>query len=509
MIKWNGMSPEMIGPGKVKCLSVGDRFTTQKNYKNIEQMGLIRSYVTMPTVRNIQAGFLVRGRSQDEIDLTLQHVTDWLMCGEARIQTRQMKETYYKAVCSEIAAPVYSPVSAKFTVTFVCTDYRMYRTYDDKPVSGADPGTDNFTFNGKHCLNDMGCMFVMDERTLTPDINIHKYEIPGRSGTLRYDDKLDYALGEGKIKGTLYMLNTENVGELVPYEEQEQRLKKIYEWLITARRAGFVWDSDPQTTYLAEVEDETTFDRSDWPNGKISIEFVTQPYETFNEYEEAVLSDSVFSVSGRTTVDLSALFPNGITNDTGIRISIKNTEPTESTVTGSTEEFVELTDEEIAEMDPEEVEERVVDNPDGSQTKGEYVTVTTRSYRKTYIYKLVVTYFADYQADGGNSLTFGIDEVDANSFSDLVQSSQILAPGSTMVIDGTSEMPAATIDGKEIGVLRSTSTWTYGPTISPSMTKIYLDIYACYAHTEDETSTLEDASDMINAIITVSGTRNT
>lgn len=322
MIRFNGITPDMIQPGKLKCTSVGDRFAMQKNYQTVEQAGIIRSLVTNPTVRSINAQFLLRAKDLAELDLALQHVMEWIDCGEAKIQTREMEGVYYKARYSEITSPTYSGASCRFSVTFQCSDYRLYSENDDKPLSGADPGTDNFTFNGKHCLNDMGCMFVLDQKTVVPSITIHKYEIPGRAGTLRYDDYADYTLGESKVSGSLYLVNQDS-SEPLSFEEQDKKLHEIAEWLITAKRAQLIWDSEPDYVYLAEVEEEATFTRSEWRNGKITLSFTVQPNSTLNEYHTYTSNETTYT-SGYTTIDLDTLIPDGFTADTPLHIEITN-----------------------------------------------------------------------------------------------------------------------------------------------------------------------------------------
>ena len=298
----------------------------QKNFQTIEQGGILRSYVTMPTVRSINAQFLVRAKNQAELDLTLQRIVEWLDCGEAKLQTREMTGVYYKAAYSEISSPTYSGSSCKFSVTFQCSDYRLYSESNDKPLEGADPGTENFTFNGKHCLNDMNCMFVLESKSVVPPIRLHKYEVPGIAGTLRYGD---FTLGERKISGSLYLVNNKG-SEPLSFAEQDRRLRRIAEWLISAKRASFIWDSEPAYVYEAEIEDEASFSRTDWRNGKIDVTFAVQPNATRKNYSTLVVEDKAY---GRTysninlgeMIDVDTGNPMTFNTDTPLHIEIENT----------------------------------------------------------------------------------------------------------------------------------------------------------------------------------------
>ena len=154
-MEFAGVKPEQLGC--VKVTSVSECFLAEKEWQTVTRRGAVLACVGVPTVRKIEAGEISFG-----VELQLEE------SGEEKLHFDSMGGTYYKARCTGTEALTYSGASARLKVIFTCVDYRRYRQYDDKPVGGADPCADNFTFGGKHCLNDMGCMFVLDKRTAVP-----------------------------------------------------------------------------------------------------------------------------------------------------------------------------------------------------------------------------------------------------------------------------------------------------------------------------------------------------
>ena len=181
-----GVKPEQLGC--VKVTSVSECFLAEKEWQTVTRRGAVLACVGVPTVRKIEVELLMRAKNRSALPLLLEKVRAWLEeSGEEKLHFDSMGGTYYKARCTGTEALTYSGASARLKVTFTCVDYRRYRLYDDKPVGGADPYADNFTFGGKHCLNDMGCMFVLDKETAVPAPVLNKYEVSGMAGTLRFE----------------------------------------------------------------------------------------------------------------------------------------------------------------------------------------------------------------------------------------------------------------------------------------------------------------------------------
>lgn len=322
MMTFGGIKATQFGCTKVTLIS--DRFTAQMEYETITRAGVHMATIAVPTVREIEVELLVRAPKIKELYKLIEKIGKWLTePGEAKLELRHTSGKYYKARCKGIEPPSFSGITARLKVTFVCSDYRLYNLYNDKPVSGADPKADNFTFNGKHCLNDMHCMFVLTSKTAVPQISPFKYEVSGRTGTVRYDDD-SLILSEGAIRGTLYFVNQVQDGEMLAFEDAEERMHEVASWLACAGRAEFIWDSDVTRVYQAEVEKESLFDREKWSNGKIGITMTIQPL-AMDKSAASVTKALSLAAGAATQMDISAALPRGAGYETPLVVSIKNT----------------------------------------------------------------------------------------------------------------------------------------------------------------------------------------
>lgn len=317
-----GIRPESLGC--VKVLSVTDRFVAAREWQTIQRAGSILASISVPTVREIRAEMLVRAAKTSELLLTMDRVARWLgSAGEARLELSQTEGTYYKARCTDMGEATYSGPSARFTVTFTCTDYRQYNAYNDQPVCGADPASDNFTFAGKHCLMDMGCMFVLDKRMGVPSVSASKYDVLGFPGTLRYDQH-DILLSEQTVSGKLYFVSRAQDGAILTDGEIEERLHAVSSWLILAGRAPLVFDSDVTRQYMAELETAADFAHADWENGRLDLKLTLQPYSQDTQAQSLTAALDL-GANAAQTVDLSALFPRGVGYVTPLIVEITNT----------------------------------------------------------------------------------------------------------------------------------------------------------------------------------------
>lgn len=319
---FGGIRPESLGC--VKVLGVQDRFVADREQQSVRRAGSIIASISVPTVREILVEMLVRARSVGELMLTMDRLAAWLEgAGTARLELEHTEGTYYKARCTGMGDVTYSGPNARFTVTFTCTDYRQYNAYNDQPVRGADPSSDNFTFAGKHCLNDMGCMFVMDKRMGVPAVTPSLYDVLGCPGTLRYDQH-DIRLSAQQISGKLYFVNRAEDGTILSDEEIEERLHAVSSWLILAGRAPLILDSDVTRQYPAELESAADFTRTDWENGRLELKLTLQPYS--QDTEAASMTEALdLGANTAQTVDLSALFPRGVGFITPLIVEITNT----------------------------------------------------------------------------------------------------------------------------------------------------------------------------------------
>lgn len=306
--------------GHCKVLSWKNSVYTDFDRKELTHNGLILAAVEVPTVRKIEALILVRGQNVHAVRKTLQNISEWLYnAGTAKLCHESDPTLYFLARCTQVSMPEYNGPSARCTVTFTCADHRLYSSSDDQPVTSEENNMSNFTFAGKHCLNDMGCLFVKDSEPVVPAVKAHVYEISGMSGTLRYNTGSP-TLKETYLSGTLYFVKNTPNGRMTE-AEIAQRRHDVAAWLINAERASMVLDSDVTRSYQAEVVTETVLSRSQWANGSMKVKFVLQPVS--ESIEETRVTAEITTVANvKQAVDLSALTPNGIGYETPVTLML-------------------------------------------------------------------------------------------------------------------------------------------------------------------------------------------
>lgn len=309
--------------GHCKVVSWKNSVYTDFDRKELVHNGRILAAVEVPTIRKIEAAILVRGGSYDDVRQKLENIAAWLYgAGTAKLCHETDLTRYFMARCTQVSTPEYNGHSARCTVTFTCSDHRLYASYDDQPVTSEENNMSNFTFAGKHCLNDMGCLFVKDSEPAVPAVKGHVYEISGMSGTLRYNTGSPI-LKETILSGTLYFVKNSPDGRMTESEITQKR-HDVSAWLVNAERAAMVMDSDITREYQAEVVAEAPLTRKDWQNGCLKVKFVVQPVS--ESVETTRMSTNISTTAGtKQTVDLSALTPGGIGAETPIILTLNHT----------------------------------------------------------------------------------------------------------------------------------------------------------------------------------------
>lgn len=133
-----------------------------------------------------------------------------------------------------------------------------------------NPSESGFTFAGKHCLRDFGCVWgEKDGRKFAPPTSRNSYQIAGVSGTLLLPG---YTREATEYGGTLYL-----VREPRTMHEAAQRMREIAAWLC-AGRDRLILDAEPERYYLAQVDDALQWSLAGWFGGQIAVNFVVQPY---------------------------------------------------------------------------------------------------------------------------------------------------------------------------------------------------------------------------------------
>lgn len=310
--------------GRVKVLRIRESFFVDHANQKIEKRGFIVASIAVPTSRVISADILVRAGNTETVQLVIESMCEWLYAAGIDKLFTSSSTQYYMARCAQVSVPEYSGYSARFTITFECADYRPYSARTDEPLVTAETDMSNFTFAGKHCLNDMGMVFVEETRHASPAVSPHLYEVSGRNGTLRYDDGSSGVLAPKVFGGTGYLVNPLSPHEALSQSDIEDRIHAIAAWLVNAKRAPLILDSDITRQWYAEIIDASTFSKSNWANGCIKFKLSLQP-ECVSVQETSFSSNVTLSANTELTVSPTGLFPNGMGYDTPLRIRIKNT----------------------------------------------------------------------------------------------------------------------------------------------------------------------------------------
>lgn len=309
--------------GYCKVLSWKCSIYSDFERKELTYRGRLLASVEVPTVRQIDALILVRANSKSEVQQKLNDIANWLYgAGTDKLYAESDNTYYYIARCTKVSTPEYSGNSARITVTFTCADNRLYAAYNDQPITTATSEMNNFTFAGKHCLNDMGCVFVMDNMDAVPAIHANKYEISGMSGTLRYSTG-DVRYKERQMTGSLYFVKPTANDGLLSDSEIMDRLHAVASWLGNAERADLILDSDISRKYEAEIVDGASLTRKDWENGSVKIKFTLQPFASSITASE-VSSSLALTANTRSNIDLSDMTADGIGATTPLMVSVTN-----------------------------------------------------------------------------------------------------------------------------------------------------------------------------------------
>ena len=320
-------SLDSFSPAKV--LKWDSSLASDFEHQQLAYRGGVLAAAEAPVTKTIEAEILVRGRDYDAIKARLDGIAEWLYgSGVNKLFVRNDTSHYYMARCTQISTPAYNGLSARITVTFLCIDYRLYNVSTDTPVSGTlDTNLSNFTFAGKHCLNDYGCLFIRDSIDALAAARLNKYRIPGQLGTLRYDGRFT-EYDERKVSGTLYFVKGAAHNQLMTQTEIDSQMHTIAAWLGNAGRDYLIFDSDTTRRYIAEVEKVMIIeggDKSDWLNGCLRVEITLQSYS--EDVEEVSQTKTLTVSNGFTSIQFSDLLPRGYGYVTPVKMTLVNNGP--------------------------------------------------------------------------------------------------------------------------------------------------------------------------------------
>lgn len=128
----------------------------------------------------------------------------------------------------------------------------------------------NFSFGGRHCLRDFGCIYVEKSgHPATPAKTPNEYEIAGLSGTVRMGGETYDPM---TFSGTLFF-----VDDPPSQAEAQRRIRQISRWLLAGRQR-LIFDYEPDRYYMAEVASAGQWSYSEWIEGGLSVELSAQPF---------------------------------------------------------------------------------------------------------------------------------------------------------------------------------------------------------------------------------------
>ena len=300
---------------KAKSINFDVSFYTDFERQQVVDDGAVVAAVEAPTIRQIACDILLKTESKEMLHAKVLEITEWLInAGTDKLYGDLDRSRYYMAKCTKIEPPEYHGLAAILHVTFTCRDCRPYDAGTDQPIGNIYANVDgrpsgyfsNFTFNGRHCLNNMDCVFVIENFTFLPPVKRHAYEIAGRHGTIRYQAGAPIT-GERSLTGCLYLVNslhiTNNTSEKPLVKSTAMNvMHQIADWLINSKRSGFIFDSDTTRRYQADVISAGQLDFEQWRNGRLKVEFILQPYsETIDvSQDEATITVTNAAGAGNT-----------------------------------------------------------------------------------------------------------------------------------------------------------------------------------------------------------------
>lgn len=128
----------------------------------------------------------------------------------------------------------------------------------------------NITFDGFHCLTDMGLIYVpVGAKPIVAPQSVHSYIIGGAPGTAAYGDQ--QTLTEYRMTGIFYPARN------VDNELEAQRLwRRTAQWLGVGRRQ-LILDSEPDKYIIAEVQ-QMDNDEYGWIDGGLQVTWLCQPF---------------------------------------------------------------------------------------------------------------------------------------------------------------------------------------------------------------------------------------
>lgn len=316
----------------LSVVSVRNAVVPPREDKIISHRGREIAYVSAPSVREIEVELLCREYTGGTtpppekasrilgqfVGRVRSYGIDSLIVDSGDRNDVESEQRFYWARLKDVSIPDIRGVSARVTLTFVCVDPEEHVVGDGS--TPFDYAANDFTFNGKHCRNDMGCVFVEETRQIPP-VLAPKYEVAGTNGTMRYAQDAP-TLGEWQLRGTLHFVNPYFPGEPLTENETRIQVQEVSAWFVNAQRGKLVFDADDAYEYEAEVIEAQDIEERDWPGGMVRLVLNVQPVCKRRVESKFTVDHTTYPVGMVDYVDVD-MSPSGYANTIGYRTPVK------------------------------------------------------------------------------------------------------------------------------------------------------------------------------------------
>lgn len=145
-----------------------------------------------------------------------------------------------------------------------------------------------YTFNGIN-LNTFGAYLLSKNRQISPSRKVSYIDIPGRDGSLMFDNGLNdrfITISHEIDESTLSNLRT--------------KIRQISSWLNTDDKKQLVFDDEPDKYYMAKVDGTINLDEEIALTGNFDVTFRCEPY-AYSVTSNFVSNSATINNVGTTT----------------------------------------------------------------------------------------------------------------------------------------------------------------------------------------------------------------
>lgn len=284
----------------IKIISVKTSLISEKT-DTLEYKGSVLALCRKPETRTIDVDVLLKTSNSKDLYSKSVNLAEFLETTSFdKLILNETPNQYYLAKCIEISQPTITGSSSKFSLKFKCKKNYAYNLSNDKPIINVEEISTNFTYANKHCLNDLGLVFIQDSISILPKSSGYIYKIDGVDGTIRSDG---IRLEELSLKGDLFVTNKDYT--YLSSKDLNSKIREIKRWLHQSSRERLIFDNDLEYYYLADCFSEINIKNDKWELGSIPVEFVLQPYK-YSCKETVIEKQLVFDTGSKIEFDSSS-----------------------------------------------------------------------------------------------------------------------------------------------------------------------------------------------------------